>query len=467
MNPMELRGVAEAVNGELFGLGDLEICDLKIRGAVADSGAVKPGDLFVAIPGERVDGHDYAAAAMAAGAVAVLAQRPVDAPHVLVPDTVLALGALARSVLSHLADVDVVAVTGSSGKTTTKDLMASVFSERGDVVAPVGSFNTEVGMPLTVLRADSSTRTLVLEMGSRGIGHVAYLCQIAVPRVSVVLNIGSAHVGEFGGRDKIAQAKSEIVTALPPGGTAVLNADDRLVSTMPVPSGANRLTFGEGADADVRIVDLTLDELARPSFTLSHQGREAAVSLNLSGEHNAHNAAAVAAAALSLGMDLAVIADALSRATARSKWRMEVTPSASGVIVINDAYNANPESVRAALKSLVEMSRARSARSWAILGEMKELGSETLEAHDSVGRLAVRLDVSRLVAVGAGARTIHLGASQEGSWSDESVWVPDAEAASALLAKEVRAGDVVLVKASRAVGLEAVAQDLLARDGSE
>jgi UDP-N-acetylmuramoyl-tripeptide--D-alanyl-D-alanine ligase len=374
---------------------------------------------------------------------------------------------LARETLTGLVNTDVVAVTGSSGKTTTKDLMASVFALRGGVVAPVGSFNTEVGLPLTVLSADSSTRTLVLEMGARGIGHVAYLCQIATPSVAVVLNVGSAHVGEFGGQDKIAQAKAEILADLPTGGTAVLNCDDPLVATMPVPSGATRITFGESPKADVRVVNLTLDELARPSFTLSYRGQNAAVSLNLSGEHNAHNAAAVAGAAIGLGMELDSIADALSSATARSKLRMEVTLTESGVIVINDSYNANPESARAAMKSLVEIGRAHGTRTWAVLGEMKELGDQSLAEHDSLGRMAVRLDVSRLVAVGAGAKLIHLGASQEGSWADESVWVPDAQAASALLANEVSAGDVVLVKASRAVGLETVAEDLLASENAK
>jgi UDP-N-acetylmuramoyl-tripeptide--D-alanyl-D-alanine ligase len=230
---------------------------------------------------------------------------------------------------------------------------------------------------------------------------------------------------------------------------------------MPVASGVQRMTFGESRDADVRVSEVTLDDLARPSFQLQYLGDEAPVQLRLSGEHNAMNAAAVAAVALSLGMDLSTVAASLSTADPRSPWRMEVSTSPSGITVVNDAYNANPESVVAALKALAEMGRSRQSRCWAVLGEMRELGSESLAAHDSIGRLVVRLNVSKLVAVGEGARPIHLGASQEGSWSDESVWVPDASVAVALLEKEVAPGDVVLVKASRGVGLESVAQALL------
>ena len=457
MIPTSLLQVAQAVGGELHGPEDVVI-----RGAAADSRLVHAQDLFVAIPGDRVDGHEYVDVAIRAGAAAVLAEKAVAAPHVLVGDTVKALGDLARYALTQLPETEVVAVTGSSGKTTTKDLMAAVFAEIGPVVAPVGSFNTEVGMPLTVLTADSGTRTLVLEMGSRGVGHIEYLCKIAQPRISVVLNVGSAHVGEFGGQQAIAQAKSEIVTALPDGGVAVLNADDPLVASMPVPQGARRFTFGESLDADVRVSNVVLDEMAQPSFRLQYRGNVAEVNLKLSGEHNAINAAAVATAALASGMDLASIAESLSTARPRSPWRMEVATSPSGVTVVNDAYNANPESMVAALKALTEMGRNRQARCWAVLGEMKELGAESLAAHDSVGRLVVRLNVPRLIAVGDGARPIHLGASQEGSWSDESVWVPDATAAISLLEKEMAPGDVVLVKASRAVGLEKVAEAILA-----
>ncbi|MDQ1248584.1 MAG: UDP-N-acetylmuramoyl-tripeptide--D-alanyl-D-alanine ligase, partial [Actinomycetota bacterium] len=443
------------VEGEV--LGD---ATAPITGVAIDSRAVVPGDLFVAIAGEQVDGHDFAAAAVAAGAAAVLCQRPVDGPAVVVADPVVAVGALASEVLRRLPDLTVVGVTGSSGKTSTKDLLAQVLAVAGPTVAPLGSFNNELGLPLTVLGCDRQTRFLVLEMGARGIGHISYLCGIAPPQVGLVLNVGSAHVGEFGGQPQIAQAKSEIVAGLAPDGVAVLNADDPLVKAMAGATAARVLTFGESPGSDVHVSGVTLDELARGRFTLDYAGSTAQVALHLSGEHMVSNAAAAAAVAVGLGMQLPAVAQALSAAVARSPMRMEIHRTPAGVTVINDAYNANPESVRAALKALVAM--AGQGRSWAVLGEMRELGDEALAAHDSIGRLAVRLDIDRLVAVGEGARTIHLGAANEGSWGEESMWVPDVAAAQALLAAQVRPGDVVLVKASRAVGLEAVAERLLA-----
>jgi UDP-N-acetylmuramoyl-tripeptide--D-alanyl-D-alanine ligase len=396
---------------------------------------------------------------MASGAVAVLAGRPLDVPCVVVADPLRALGLLARAVVDRLHPT-VVAVTGSSGKTTTKDLLAIVLAELGPVVAPPKSYNTEVGLPVTALQCDERTRTLVMEMGARGVGHIAYLCTITPPDVSIALMVGSAHLGEFGSREAIARAKGEIVQALRPDGLAVLNADDPLVAAMAAHTTAAVATFGESADADVRATDVQLDRSGRASFVLSDEAGSAGVSLQLVGAHQVTNALAVATVARQLGMPLPRVAQALSEARPASRWRMEVTERPDGVTVINDAYNANPESVRAALKALVGIAGPR--RSWAVLGEMKELGEATLVEHDAIGRLAVRLDVDRLVAVGEGARAVHLGAAHEGSWGRESMWVPDVAAAVALLRDEVEPGDVVLVKGSRAVGLEQVADALLA-----
>jgi UDP-N-acetylmuramoyl-tripeptide--D-alanyl-D-alanine ligase len=462
MIPLRLSQVAELVEGTLVAPPDQ---DPIATGAAADSRRAGPGDLYVAIVGERVDGHDFAAAAVGAGAVGVLGSRPVEGlPTVVVPDPVAALGRLAAGVLARLPDTDVVAVTGSSGKTSTKDLIAEVAAVRGPVIAPIGSFNTEVGLPLTVLQADGSTRTLVLEMGARNIGHIAYLCTIAPPRIGALLNVGSAHLGVFGSRENIALAKSEIIAGLPEDGTAVLFADDPIVAGLADRTRAPVLTFGESPEAGVRIVDLRLDEQARASFRLVHDGHEEPVSLQVHGEHQAANAAAAAAVGLALGMDLADIAAALSAARARSALRMDVRTSPDGVVVINDAYNANPESVRAALKSLAAMGRAapEGSRTWAVLGEMLELGDASAAEHDAVGRLAVRLNISRTVAVGEGARAVHLGASHEGSWGEESAWAPDPAAALDLLRAQVRPGDIVLVKASRGVALEQIADALLA-----
>ncbi|RZS82922.1 UDP-N-acetylmuramoyl-tripeptide--D-alanyl-D-alanine ligase [Motilibacter rhizosphaerae] len=436
---------------------------------VLDSRAAEPGALFVAVRGEHVDGHEFAAAAAAGGASAVLAERPVGVPAVVVDDSAAALARLASASLQRLPGLRVVGVTGSSGKTSTKDLLAAVLERAGETVATQGSFNNELGLPLTVLRADASTRWLVLEMGARGIGHIAHLCSVAPPQVGVVLNVGSAHVGEFGGPAAIAQAKGELVEALAPDGLAVLNADDLAVSAMAARTSARVVRFGLGAGADVSAEDITLDALARPRFRLRTPSGPAEVLLRVSGEHQVLNALAAAAVGLEAGLSPEDVAEALSSADARSRWRMEVVERADGVTVVNDAYNANPESVRAALKGLAAMGRAEPARprrTWAVLGEMRELGDTTREEHDRVGRLAVRLDISRLVAVGAPARAIALGAELEGSWNGESAWVPDVDTAVALLHDEVRPGDVVLVKASRAAGLERVADALLAEPPS-
>ena len=470
MIALSLRDVAEATGGRLGGGADPAA---SVTGpVVVDSRAASPGALFVALQGERTDGHEHAAAAVAAGAVAVLAERELDVACVVVPPptAVEALGRLARAVLDRLPDVAVVGLTGSSGKTSTKDLLAGVLAGAAPTVAAAGSFNNEIGLPLTVLRADERTRYLVLEMGARGRGHIAALCASAPPRVGVVLNVGSAHVGEFGGRDEIARAKGELVEALPAateGGLAVLNADDALVAAMAARTSARVVTFGETSGADVRAVDVDLDDRGRAQFTLEAGGRSGRVQLRLHGEHHVGNALAAAAAALSLGapgLDVPAVAAALSAAEAASRWRMEVTERPDGVTVVNDAYNANPESVRAALKALVAIGRGR--RTWAVLGEMLELGSASAVEHDAIGRLAVRLDVSRLVAVGEGARAVHTGAVHEGSWGEESVYVPDAEEAYELLTEQLRPGDVVLVKSSHSIGLRVLGDRLAGRQAS-
>jgi UDP-N-acetylmuramoyl-tripeptide--D-alanyl-D-alanine ligase len=438
-------------------------------GVVTDSRGDVRGKVFLALHGDRFDGHEFAADAVSAGAVAVVADRPIDGLDVLlVKDTLQAYSDIAAAHLEALrADGHgplVVGITGSSGKTSTKDLIAHVLEPLGSVIAPAGSLNNEVGLPATVLRAQTSTDALVLEMGMRGIGHIAHLCDVAPPDIGVVLNVGSAHLGELGGREAIAAAKGELVSGLVAGGVAVLNADDPFVRAMSTLAAGRIVQFGESADSDVRISDIHLDPQARASFVVAHQGAVETVQLLLHGEHHVSNAAAAVAVGLLAGMDLPTIAERLRSATPRSRWRMEVTETLDGITVVNDAYNANPESMRAALKSLVAMAQGR--RTWAILGEMRELGADAGTEHDALGRLAVRLDISRLIAVGDGARLIHMGAAQEGSWADESIFVPDIESALQILRQDLRPGDVVLVKASRSLGLERVADSLLAERGT-
>jgi len=463
MIPLPLAEVAEVTGGVLHDVPD---GSASVTGpVVVDSRDVAAGGLFAAVKGERTDGHEYARAAVAAGAAAVIAGRPVGVPAVVVDDPVTALGRLARAVLDRLPDVRVVGVTGSSGKTSTKDLLAAVLSPLGPTVAATGSFNNEIGVPLTVLTADTATRHLVVEMGARGTGHIAYLCEIAPPDVAVVLNVGRAHAGEFGSREATAAAKQELVAALPVTGTAVLNADDPLVRAMAGACAGTVVLVGSATDAEIRAEHVAMDDQGRPSFDLvTPEGRER-VQLRLHGAHHVSNALAAAAVARLAGADTRTVVEALATAEPRSRWRMEVSERADGVTVVNDAYNANPESVRAALEAVAALGRSR--RRWAVLGEMRELGAASDEAHAEVGTLAVRLGIDRVVSVGAGARGISAAAARAAGSSttyggEEPVHVADADEALALLRTEVRPGDVVLVKASRLAGLERVAEGLLA-----
>ncbi|MFL6124985.1 UDP-N-acetylmuramoyl-tripeptide--D-alanyl-D-alanine ligase [Actinophytocola sp.] len=477
MIPLTLGQIAAVTGGRLHNATGAET----VTGSVEfDSRQVAAGGLFVAVPGERVDGHDFAAAAVEKGAVGVLAAREVDAPAVIVPpvgtapgrayvlagDTdgsgaaVLAgLGALARAVVDRLPDLTVVGVTGSSGKTSTKDLISQVLEPLGPTVAPPGSFNNELGHPWTVLRADEHTRHLVLELSARGPGHIRALCEIAPPTIGVVLNVGSAHLGEFGSREGIAQAKGELAEAATDA--VVLNGDDPLVRGMAQRAKARVLFVGAGRE--IRAEDVVLDEQARASFRLVTPRGEASVTLGLHGEHHVGNALSAAAVALELGASPAAIATALTSAKRRSGRRMEVTTRDDGVTIVNDSYNANPESMAAAIRTLASMAGSRhERRTWAVLGVMAELGDNHAGAHEEIGRLVARLGVDRLVVVGEQAGAIQHGARLEGSETgEEQVLVPDVEAAVALLDTELRPGDVVLVKASNAIGLWRVVDALL------
>jgi len=463
--PLSLAQIAEITAGELYG----DPAAMVTGAVVIDSRQAEPGGLFAAVAGERSDGHDFAAAAVAAGAAAVLATRPVPVPSVIVADIPAALGALARFVADSLPLAQIAGITGSSGKTSTKDLAAQLVERLGPTIAPAGSFNNEFGHPLTVLRADFATRYLVLELSARGPGHIAYLCRVAPPRYGVVLNVGRAHAGEFGGLDQVAQAKGELVEALPPasgasgavGGVAILNADDPRVLAMAARTQARIVTFGvQRPDATVRATDVRLDELGRPSFMLRTPEGSAPVTLRLHGAQNVPNALAAAALAREFGLDLAGIADGLGAAVARSRWRMEVRQRADGVTVINDAYNANPESVRAALDALRHL--ARDGRGFAVLGHMAELGDTSRASHEEIGQFAAEAGLAGLIAVGAEAGPILSGARRVPSWPGEALAVPDGAAALAVLADRLKPGDVVLVKASRAARLEGVAADQLA-----
>ena len=463
--------VATATGGRLHADADARVTGP----VVVDSRRAGPGSLFVALPGERVDGHDFASAALEAGATLVLAARELaGVPTVVVDDVQAALGELARDVLARAraaGDLKVVAVTGSVGKTTTKDLLGQLLVGPGagqtsaeSIIVPAGSFNNEVGLPLTVLRVQADTRYLVLEMGADGPGNIAYLTRIAPPDVGVVLAVGTAHVGKFGSVEAIAATKAEMVTGVVPGGTVVLNADDQRVAAMASGAAADRsvVTFGTIPAADVRAREVEVDATGRAGFGLQVTGGEPLpVRLRLVGAHHVSNALAAAAVATALGVPAPVLAEGLSQATPVSPHRMAVTERPDGVTVVDDAYNANPDSMRAALRALAVMA-GRDRRSVAVLGEMLELGDGSRAAHDAIGRLVVRLNIKLLVVVGEGAYHIHEGALQEGSWGEESVFVPDLDSARAVLADALAPGDVVLVKSSLGSGLWRLGDELAA-----
>ena len=481
MIALRLSEIAQITGGEVFDAIDATDAggthaagaDPLVDGpVVTDSREADRGSLYVARIGEDLDGHQFAAAARSRGAVAALASRPVaDLPSVVVQDVQAAFVALAHALVERSPKTVVIGITGSSGKTSTKDLLSSVLQRQGETVANVGSLNSEVGVPLTVCRITATTAYLVLEMGSRGLGHIDYLTRIAQPQIGVVLNVGTAHVGEFGSREAIGKAKSELVQALPATGFAVLNADDPIVWGMASQTRAHVIGVGESTEAAVRALDISLDPQGRASFTLATGQGTTPVVLRFHGEHHVGNALAVAAVALAVGMPLGDVATALGDARPMSRWRMEVHERADGVTIVNDAYNANPDSMRAALKALAAMGHDR--RTWAVLGEMLELGPESAGAHEALGRLAVSLGVSRVVAVGQGTQPIDAGARDEGSRDSncrsdpESTWVPDTDAAYALLRQHLAPGDIVLVKSSRDAGLRWLGDRLLEDAGSE
>ena len=458
MIALSLDQIALAVNGSLHTQGsDLTGASLTDGMVHTDSRDTVPGSIFVAKPGEVTDGHLFAPAALERGATLLIVERQLDLPvaQIVVPDAVLALGALATFVVAAVREagsLKIVAVTGSNGKTTTKNLLRAVLERVGPTVAARASFNNEVGAPLTMLELTYDTRFLVAEMGASGIGEIARLIRMARPDIGIVLKVGLAHAGEFGGIEATVRAKTEMVTELLPTDVAVLNADDPRVAGMAASTAARIVWFGQDGDAGVRATAVHASRTGT-TFTLhlaSDQSRP--VAFRVLGEHHVMNALAAAAAAEILEVPIDDIVSALESVVTAERWRMQVLGGRDGVTVINDAYNASPDSMTAALKTLAQI-KVPGQRTIAVLGEMSELGELAGEEHDRVGLLAVRLNISQLIVVGRAARRMHISTINEGSWDGESAFVETADEAFELVRSTVQPGDTVLVKSSNSAGL--------------
>lgn len=486
--------IAAAVGGTLSDTLDPETV---LTAVTPDSREVagQDGVLYVAKPGEHADGHDFIDAALAAGARAVLAERSTSGPDgtahpaIVVDDAVQAMGDLAREVVRRIrahSPTTVIGITGSAGKTTTKDLLAAILAEHGPTVAPQGSFNGEVGVPLTVFRAALDTRYLVVEMGADHVGNIAYLCDIVAPNIGVVLMVGTAHAGSFGGVENIARTKGELAEAIGPDGVLLLNRDDPQVAAMAARTQAPVVWFSADEDTVPLIAedlaagrscglalarDLSTDEQGHPVLGLQLGSDVDAPALpvtsGLIGAHHGHNLVAAAGAAAAAGVSPADIARTLHGLGPSSRFRMERTERPDGVTVINDAYNANPESMRAALKTLAQLGRSTGRRTWAVLGEMLELGDEHIREHTLVGETVVRLNIAQLLVVGAGARPLYIGALNEGSWGEEAHFAADLDEAFALLSQRLAPGDIVLVKSSNGSGLARLGERLAAVGASD
>ncbi|WP_423298958.1 UDP-N-acetylmuramoyl-tripeptide--D-alanyl-D-alanine ligase [Glutamicibacter nicotianae] len=454
--------------------------DTVITSVTTDSREVVPGALFVAKPGEFSDGHAFIDRARAAGAVLALAERVTydedrrEHPAVIVDDAVEAMGKIAARIVAHLKeknDAKVVGITGSAGKTTTKDLLAGILSQVAPTVSPIGSYNGEVGVPLTVFNATEETKYLVIEMGATGIGHLTYLTDMVHPQVGVVLCVGTAHAGEFGGVENIEKAKGELVEALDADGIAILNAEDPRVARMDSRSGGAVRFFGTGSskpeNAGVWATDVAVNKHGQPELTLEFPGGfSKRITSGLLGRHHVTNILAAANAALALDVAPVLICAGLEGRAAGSRWRMERIERPDGVSIINDAYNANPESMRAALVTLAELGLgadgAPGRRTWAVLGEMLELGDDSIHQHDLLGRMAVRMNIKKLVVVGRGAKPAYNSAVLEGSWGDEAFYVEDVDEARALLQEQLQPGDIALFKSSNGAGLRFLGDEIAA-----
>jgi UDP-N-acetylmuramoyl-tripeptide--D-alanyl-D-alanine ligase len=449
---LRLSEIAVAVAGSLYGEDEVVTASVE-----TDSRLINVGSLFVAKPGEVTDGHLFLGSALEKGAVGAIVQSKQDSgiSQIVVKDSVEALGKLATYVIAKLHEAGrlrVVAVTGSNGKTSTKNMLRSILEKFGNTIAPIESYNNEVGAPISMLKADFETDFLVAELGAGGIGSIKYLAEMCQPDVAVELKVGLAHVGEFGGIETTFEIKSELVKALRDSSQVILNADDSLVTQMAQFTNAEKTWFGTNEGADVRAENIALT-LAGTRFDLLVNGETLGpVNLRILGEHQVMNALASLAVTKVLGLDLKSAIASLEELDLAERWRMQLLSGPNGSFVINDAYNASPDSMRAALQTLATLGR-QGHKTIAILGEMAELGHESVAQHDEIGRLVVRLNIDQLFVVGQGAKLIHLGAMQEGSWDGESKFVDTIDEALEQVRDLLGSGDIVLVKSSKSANL--------------
>lgn len=449
---LRLSEIAVAVAGSLYGEDEVVTASVE-----TDSRLINVGSLFVAKPGEVTDGHLFLGSALEKGAVGAIVQSKQDSgiSQIVVKDSVEALGKLATYVIAKLHEAGrlrVVAVTGSNGKTSTKNMLRSILEKFGNTISPIESYNNEVGAPISMLKADFETDFLVAELGAGGIGSIKYLAEMCQPDVAVELKVGLAHVGEFGGIETTFEIKSELVKALRDSSQVILNADDSLVTQMAQFTNAEKTWFGTNEGADVRAENIALT-LTGTRFDLLVNGETLGpVNLRILGEHQVMNALASLAVAKVLGLDIRSAIASLEELDLAERWRMQLLSGPNGSLVINDAYNASPDSMRAALQTLATLGR-QGHKTIAILGEMAELGHESVAQHDEIGRLVVRLNIDQLFVVGQGAKLIHLGAMQEGSWDGESKFVDTIDEALEQVRDLLGSGDIVLVKSSKSANL--------------
>lgn len=459
MIELRLSEIASAIGGLLVG------SDQTVSGSVeTDSRLVSKGALFVAKPGEFTDGHLFVKSAQDAGAVGAIVQQQVSdssMSQIVVEDSVHALGLLAMHVLElrrKQGEFTVIGITGSNGKTSTKNMLREILSKFDETVAPIESFNNEVGAPISILKISAATRYLVVELGADGLGSIEYLTKMCTPDIGVVLKVGLAHVGEFGDIDTTFKIKSELAAGLAASAKVLLNADDSFVSQMSENTKAEVHWFGtsDGLDCSASNVAVTLEGT---TFDLHCGHFEAKVKLNILGEHQVMNALAAIGVADLLNLDLGIAVSALEDMALAERWRMQLLPGVNGSHIINDAYNASPDSMKAALQTLATIGR-QGHRTVAVLGEMAELGKYSVDEHDAIGRIAVRLNIDQVVVVGEGAKIIHMGASQEGSWDGESKFFASISDALPYLRGLLGVDDVVLVKSSNSAGLRVLGDAL-------